>query len=126
MSDTIRQVRKQLEARLAELQPMVDEYEELSAMLAAIDRTTGQTSPAATKARKPLAVRRAEILEYIERSPGCRVADIARWQGITGARATQIISGLEQMGAVDKTTDGLRLGSADAVSRALQVRGDQT
>ena len=97
--------RQLLKDRLAELEPLVEEYERIERMVAALD---GHAPPTrAAMARRTTAERKAEILEIIRDSPGIRVKDVAARIGLTVPRVVQLVNALESDGSVERTRDGL-------------------
>jgi predicted transcriptional regulator len=101
--------RRMLETRLAELQPYLDEAEEIAEMLRTLDR---RRQP--RKKRVPMTERRDVILRLVADRPGMRVGELAGELGVSVPRAVQLVNELEQRGDLRRTGDGLMLGKAKA------------
>lgn len=104
-----------LEERLSELQPAVDEYNEVRD---AIARLRQEPSAPRTE-RRSTRQREIDAVLYIQDNPGCRSTDIAKDQRILDQRASQILGGLVERRVVQRTADGLQLGSERAVEDLL-------
>lgn len=106
MAEVIDTALEMIERRIAELEPAAKEYERLISVRAAMQRDSTDSIVGNPPYRKPLEVRQAEIVAFIQANPGCRVVDVAKAQGITGARATQILNTMEARGLIKRTPDG--------------------
>jgi DNA-binding MarR family transcriptional regulator len=102
------ETRAKVEARLKELEPCLQEAEELRRVLAAMDRAEEQKVPSP---RLAFAQRREQVIGFLRAEPGARIADIARVLGVTHARAGQIVKRLVEEGEIRK--DGHRLFVAE-------------
>lgn len=136
--DQLRDVERQLVARLRELEPMVREYEELRVAAerlgvgyqprsdapedAATAAKGGGTSGARARRRATAAPgqRQQEMLDLVSEHPGITVAEIARRLGVDASGLYRFMHRLTKAGAVRK--DGRRLYPVSA--NVPQASGD--
>lgn len=105
---------KQLQARVAELQPAVDEYNEMKRLLDAI---RGERAPAPTsrpqRKRAPRSHggtsgrrRTAQAEQLVRERPGITVADLAETMGIGTSYLYKVLPELERDGKIRKVGRG--------------------
>jgi hypothetical protein len=111
-------VRRQVEERLKELQPLVDEYERLRqvADLLAEPADTGSRKPrarstprramAAPPSRRAKGQRSEDALRLISEQPGITVADAAKALGIGTTYLYRLLPRLEREGRIRKEGRG--------------------
>jgi hypothetical protein len=128
MADFLDEKRSEIEARLKELKPLVDEYSRLEAAAAALDGATGapaqtrrtaeRRAPAATKRGrgatthngrgrpKGTGTRAKEALALVTGSPGITIPQLAEKMGIKQNYLYRVMPGLAQDGLVTKDGQG--------------------
>ncbi len=119
MANVAERVRAEIEARQRELRPLVQEAEQLDALLAAWERVVPSTSTPSPQARvsrparpprrsrQSVAQREAAILAVLGRRPGIDPAALAREVGLSRVRLSQLLKPLEQAGRVTRAHGGL-------------------
>ena len=113
MSDiatTVTDIRAQVEGRLKELEPLVQEYEELRRIAAAID---GEAQAAPRRELRPSgpgrpgnSARADEAERLIAASPGVSVAELAETMGIGPTYLYRLLPRMEREGRVRKEGSG--------------------
>jgi hypothetical protein len=125
MADFLEQKKKEIAARLKELQPAVDEYQQLEGALRALGGVSGG---AATATRRAPASRRRngassggtgrrgrprgtgtranETLGLVQANPGITIPELADKMGIKQNYLYRVLPGLEQDGKVRKEGRG--------------------
>src|SRR5262249_51871274 len=133
MADFLDEKRKEIQARLKELQPLVEEYRLLEAADAALSSIGNSTSPAAPRTA-PASGRRArgsrgsgrrgrprgsgtrpaQALELVRDRPGITIPEMAEAMGIQQNYLYRVMPGLAEQGKVTKAGKGwhLREGAA--------------
>jgi hypothetical protein len=141
VSDFLKEKRDEIAARLRELQPLVEEYQQLEAAAAALAGLPGATRPragaAATRATRstrrtparPARARRAasgggrrgrprgsgtralQTLELVKAKPGITIPEIAAAMGIKQNYLYRVLPGLEKDGKVLKRDRGWHVAS---------------
>ena len=140
MSDFLKEKRDEIAARLRELQPLVEEYQQLEAAAAALAGLPGATRPrAAAAAAAPRATRRTparpararratsgggrrgrprgsgtralQTLELVKAKPGITIPEIAAAMGIKQNYLYRVLPGLEKDGKVLKRDRGWHVPS---------------
>jgi hypothetical protein len=134
VSDFLKTKRDEIAARLAELEPLVDEYRQLEAASAALaglpgaatatraPRTARRTRTAATRTTTPRArrssssgrrgrprgsgTRAIQTLELVKSKPGITIPEIASAMGIKQNYLYRVLPGLEKDGKVVKRDRG--------------------
>jgi hypothetical protein len=136
VSDFLKEKRDEIATRLRELQPLVEEYQQLEAAAAALAGLPGATRPragaAATRATRatrrtparPARARRAasgggrrgrprgsgtralQTLELVKAKPGITIPEIAAAMGIKQNYLYRVLPGLEKDGKVVKRDRG--------------------
>lgn len=105
--------RKQLEDRLAEIQPILDEGEQIKALLQTMDDVAaGSFYPGDTRKRMSLESRNYQVLSFVHNHEPARNRDLVRALNLTSGRITQLLGKLEADGLVERTGRELRLTSA--------------
>lgn len=112
-------------ARLAELQPYLEEAERLRAILAASQAAappaTGTPAPApgadAEAPRRSAGANKQEILAVIADQPGVTAADIARMSGMKRTVVASTVSRLKRTGELEPEGRGVRLPRARGTRR---------
>lgn len=112
-------VREQVDARLKELEPLVEEYERLQRVVEVLDGQAGQpTSGRATPrramrtqvtTRRGQSRRAEEALKLVSDKPGITVAEAAEAMGIGTTYLYRLLPRLEREGRVRKEGRGYRL-----------------
>src|SRR5262245_8979487 len=117
MADFLDEKVKEIEARLKELRPMVDEYNRLEAALGAF--TGGAPKAAPTRRRRSSAssngrrgrprgsgTRAAQALQLVEERPGITIPELAEAMGIKQNYLYRVMPGLAEEGKVTKSGRG--------------------
>jgi hypothetical protein len=120
MADFLDEKVKEIEARLKELRPLVDEYNRLEAALAAF--TGGAPKPAtATRRRRSVSsngrrgrprgsgTRAAQALQLVGEKPGITIPELADAMGIKQNYLYRVMPGLAEEGKVSKSGRGWHL-----------------
>lgn len=128
-ADFLDQKRKEIAARIDELQPLVEEHQRLQAAAAAIDsvvtaaptgstrrnRTRTPPAPLSTNAVSPRrrgrprgSKRAAEALVLIKANPGITIAELAEKMGIKHNYLYRVLPALAQEGRIVKDGRGWR------------------
>jgi hypothetical protein len=111
-------VREQVDARLKELEPLVEEYERLQRVVQVLDGETAASSGRATprrSMRSQVTTRRGhsrrseEALKLVSERPGITVAEAAEEMGIGTTYLYRLLPRLEREGRVRKEGRGYRL-----------------
>ena len=133
MAEFLDDKRREIEGRLSELKPLVDEYERLQAAAAALDglssaastpsRRRGPREAAAPKAAarrraaakgkgrgrpKGTGTRAKQALELVQANPGITIPEIAEKMGIKQNYLYRVLPGLAEDGLVEKDGRGWR------------------
>jgi len=120
MPDVLNEVRKGLEKRLQELEPMVREHAQVRAALAALRGAASPTRRAArngtTPAARPATGRRGrprgsgsraqEALSHVHRQPGITIAELAKRMKIKPNYLYRVLPQLEKDGKIQKRDKG--------------------
>ena len=128
VTDFLKTKRDEIQARLAELAPLVDEHRQLEAAaqaLAALPTTTptprrSTRAPQAARARPPRArrttttrgrprgsgTRALQTLEIVKASPGITIAEIATAMGIKQNYLYRVLPSLQKDGKITKRDRG--------------------
>jgi hypothetical protein len=127
MADFLDEKRKEIQARLKELRPSVEEYELLKAADEALGglangRTTTTTTTAPATARRPRrtgggrrgrprggGTRAAQALELVKAKPGITIPELAEAMGIQQNYLYRVMPGLAEEGKVTKSGRGWHL-----------------
>lgn len=125
MADFLEEKRREIDARLKELRPLVDEFHKLEAAQRALDGV-GEDQPSSAPARRRRAstsggggngngrrgrpkgsgTRAAEALQIVTDNPGITIPDMAQKMGIQQNYLYRVLPGLEQDGKVRKEGRG--------------------
>jgi sugar-specific transcriptional regulator TrmB len=133
MTDFLTEKRNEIDERLSELKPLVDEYHRLEAAAAALDGVPSDgSSTAAPRRRAPARARAAarrsapaagggtgrrgrpkgsgtrgtEALNLVKESPGITIPELAEKMGIKQNYLYRVLPGLAQDGLVEKQGRG--------------------
>ncbi len=127
MADFLDEKRKEIQARLRELRPMVEEYQRLEAAEQALSGVGGSASsrtantPTTTRRRRSArsstgtgrrgrprgsGTRAAQALEIVRSSPGIAIPEIAERMGIKQNYLYRVMPSLAQEGKVSKSGRG--------------------
>jgi len=127
MADFLDEKRKEIQARLKELKPLVDEYERLEAAeralsgVGATSRATPSQAPASTPRRRRRSAgsangrrgrprgsgtRGAQALELVKARPGITIPELAEAMGIKQNYLYRVMPGLAEEGKVTKSGRG--------------------
>ena len=132
MTDFLEEKKREIDARLKELRPLVDEYHRLEAAAAALDGVAGDTggsSPATSRrARGTRAAgghrnegagrrgrprgsgtRSKQALELVRATPGISIPEMAEAMGIQQNYLYRVLPGLAEEGKVTKSGRGWHL-----------------
>jgi CRP-like cAMP-binding protein len=139
MADFLDEKRKEIQARLKELQPLVEEYRLLEAADAALSGIGNSTSPASSASAAAAPARRtrraasrgssggsrrgrprgsgtrsAQALDLVRDRPGITIPEMAEAMGIQQNYLYRVLPGLAEQGKVTKAGKGwhLREGAA--------------
>ncbi|WDT93912.1 winged helix-turn-helix transcriptional regulator [Thermoleophilum album] len=119
MADFLDEKIKEMEARLRELRPLVDEYKRLEKALAALRGTAARPQVESTRRtrrrttggrrgpRRPRGSRTQEALELISQNPGIKVRELADRMQITPNYVYQLLPKLESEGKVERRDGGI-------------------
>ena len=120
MADFLDEKVKEIEARLKELRPLVDEYNRLEAALGAFTGTT-TTKAAPTRRRRSASsngrrgrprgsgTRAAQALQLVGEKPGITIPELADAMGIKQNYLYRVMPGLAEEGKVTKSGRGWHL-----------------
>jgi CRP-like cAMP-binding protein len=125
MADFLDEKRREMQERLKELRPLVDEFHRLEAAVAALDgvSTPGTTAPARRRSggtsdaggnggdgrrgRPPGAgTRGKQALEAVRSNPGITIPEIAEQMGIQQNYLYRVLPGLQKDGLIRKEGRG--------------------
>jgi hypothetical protein len=132
MPDFLDEKRKEIQARLKELRPLVDEYSRLEAAERALSGVTNGVAPSATSTRAPRRARRSsgsgggrgsgrrgrpkgsgtraqEALKLVADRPGITIPELAEAMGIKQNYLYRVMPGLAEEGRVVKSGRGWHL-----------------
>lgn len=140
-ADSIKEIVKQLDAKLAALRPLVEEYEKLQAARAVLvgDGTpapamrpprgatsSSRASRGAPRSRAPRGANRTAILGYVSRHPGARAIEIAEATGIARATMQTTLYQLKRKGDLVPDGDGVSLPARGASRPARRASAGRT
>jgi hypothetical protein len=121
MADFLDEKLKEIDARLKELKPLVDEYNRLDAArraLSGVDKPAAATTPrrrrsASSNGRRGRprgsGTRAAQALQLVEQNPGITIPDLAAAMGIKQNYLYRVMPGLAEEGKVTKSGRGWHL-----------------
>ena len=127
MADFLDEKRKEIQARLKELRPVVEEYELLKAADDALGKVGGNGTPRAASAapatRRPKraagsgrrgrprggGTRAAQALDLVKNKPGITIPELAEAMGIQQNYLYRVMPGLAEEGKVTKSGRGWHL-----------------
>jgi hypothetical protein len=116
MVDFLDEKRKEIDARLRELRPLVDEYSRLEKAAAALAGVGGSERPARRRRRNAAGGRRGrprgsgnrakQALELVRARPGIKISEMAEAMGIQPNYLYRVMPTLEAEGQVVKRDGG--------------------
>ncbi|MFL5818582.1 MAG: MarR family transcriptional regulator [Conexibacter sp.] len=127
MADLVGQIQRDIEKRLAELRPLIEEKEQLEAVLAALTNGSTAAAPAAPRARAtptprstvgrapyaagkgrraPRGANREAILTVVRERPGVSAAEVAEITQIAKPTVHTTISQLKRKGILEPEGSG--------------------
>jgi hypothetical protein len=111
MADFLDEKRREIDARLKELRPLVDEYnrlEKAAAALAGVGNTARQRSPRRRGRGRPRGsgTRAKQALELVRARPGITIRELAEAMGIHANYLYRVMPTLESEGQVVKRDKG--------------------
>jgi hypothetical protein len=114
MADFLDEKRKEIETRLRELRPLVDEYRRLEKAAAALSGVDGSGGGTPRRARgrgrrgrpRGSGTRAKQALELVRANPGITVKDLADSMGIKANYLYRVLPSLESEGQVVKRDGG--------------------
>jgi hypothetical protein len=112
MADFLDEKRKEIDARMRELRPLVDEYrrlEKAAAALSGVDDGGGATRRRSRGRRgrpRGSGTRSKEALDLVRANPGIKVKDLADAMGIKANYLYRVLPSLEADGQVVKRDGG--------------------
>ena len=114
MSDFLDDKKAEIQVRLDELRPSVEEYNKLKAALDALDgvgrapRSAGATGNASGRRGRPRGsgTRAAEAIEAVTKEPGLSAGEIAERLGINQNYLYRVLPALEADGKLEKRGRG--------------------
>jgi predicted transcriptional regulator len=126
MSTAIVDIRQQAKLRLSELQPYLDEADQLRSILAAIEgrspefEATARRVRPSTASRAPMGANKRRILAAVLERPGVTAADVARQTGLKRTVVASTMSRLKRTGELEQHGRGARVPAhLEAETRAL-------
>jgi transcriptional regulator with GAF, ATPase, and Fis domain len=115
--DVLERTKRDIRARLDEIEPLVAERDRLRAALEALEAgesPKGAARRASTQRRRPTTSRRAgrgerrtQLLELLQTEPGLRPSDAARQMGIKPAQLHSLARRLEENGELERREGAL-------------------
>jgi hypothetical protein len=114
MADLLDSIRAQIDARLDELRPLVDEAASLEAALAALEdaapraaRRRGPRRPVGRSSGRPRrGEMRARVIEHVRANPGSTAGDVAEALGLNRDSVATRLAVLAKSGELAKATRG--------------------
>jgi len=125
MADLVGQIQRDIEKRLAELRPLIEEKEQLEAVLAALTNGSAVAAPAAPRVRAattrsaarapyaggksrraPRGANREAILSVVRERPGVSAAEVAEITRIAKPTVHTTISQLKRKGILEPEGSG--------------------
>ena len=114
MADFLDEKRKEIDARLRELRPLVDEYQRLEKAAAALSGVGASERPARRRTRaggrrgrpRGSGNRAKQALELIRARPGIKISEMADAMGIQPNYLYRVMPALESEGQVVKRDGG--------------------
>jgi sugar-specific transcriptional regulator TrmB len=110
MADFLDEKRKEIEARLKELRPLVDEYNRLEKAAAALagvgNGGARQRAPRRRGRGRPRGTRARQALELVRARPGITIRELADTMGIHANYLYRVMPTLESEGQVVKRDKG--------------------
>ena len=110
------ETRKRLEDRLDEIQSILDEGEQIKALLKTMDDVDTGPVPHGEGERMSVESRNLQIIEFLRDHDGARNRDLAHALGLTSGRIAQLLKVLVSEGLVERTDGRLSLTDAGMAS----------
>lgn len=113
MADFLDEKRKEIDARMRELRPLVDEYQRLEKAAAALDGVGGTTAPGRRRRSsgrrgrpRGTGTRSRQALELVRTHPGISISEMADSMKIKANYLYRVMPALEADGQVKKRDRG--------------------
>jgi CRP-like cAMP-binding protein len=122
MADFLDEKRREMQERLKELRPLVDEFHRLEAAVSALDGVGDQAAPTPSRRRKSGSstggakaassngrrgrTRGKQALELVQTNPGITIPEIAEKMGIQQNYLYRVLPGLQKEGLIRKEGRG--------------------
>jgi hypothetical protein len=114
MADFLDEKRKEIDARMRELRPLVEEYGRLEKAAAALSGVSGGEAPARRRSRgagrrgrpRGSGNRAKQALELVRTRPGIKISEMAEEMGIQPNYLYRVMPTLESEGKVTKRDGG--------------------
>ena len=119
MADFLEEKKREMNARLKELRPLVEEYHKLEAAVSALDGLNGGVTAPTPRARragtagtgrrgrpKGSGTRSRQALELVQARPGITISEIAQEMGIQQNYLYRVLPALQKDGLVRKEGRG--------------------
>jgi hypothetical protein len=114
MADFLDEKRKEIDARMRELRPLVEEYGRLEKAAAALSGVSGGEPPARRRRRgggrrgrpRGSGNRAKQALELVRTRPGIKISEMAEAMGIQPNYLYRVMPALESEGKVTKRDGG--------------------
>jgi ribosomal protein S25 len=116
MADFLEEKRKEIDARLRELRPLVDEFNQLEKAAAALAGVGGTRAPRTRRANSGTSRRRGrprgsgnrakQVLELVRARPGITISELADAMGIKANYLYRVMPTLQKEGQVKKRDKG--------------------
>ena len=124
MADFLDEKRREMQSRLDELRPLVEEFHRLEAAVQALEGVSGSATPARSRARRSSSSRSSsngtgrrgrprgsgtrgkQALELVRAKPGITIPELAEEMGIQQNYLYRVLPGLQKDGMVRKEGRG--------------------
>jgi transposase-like protein len=99
--ELIDRIRKDIDDRLEELRPQIEEIPRLEAALAALEASSAGAS-AGPRRRARRGQRREELLQLVAGNPQITIAEAARQMGVSSPQVSTLVRRLEEEGVLER------------------------
>ena len=133
MADLLDQIRRDIDQRLRELRPAVEEAERLKSALEALGRTGDEALPRTTRStprstrtqitKAEAEARRRQTLAMLAEDPHTKAAALAAMFGTSANNIYSLLRRLEREGTLTKTQDGYRVARQTEAPSGSEVLG---
>lgn len=113
MPDLLDTIRRDIDSRLSELRPSVEEASRLQGALVALETSRGQAERAPSAARgtrrssrTPRGETRTKIVAYVKANPGATAGDVAQALGLNRQSTSTRLTQLAKAGSIKKAERG--------------------